>query len=95
MYWAIGALAAFFGLLHVSSAFYDISWGIKVWIIMRLSISMSLQNMTLPLTILAILSFFGGFLGIPGASAISNFLAPVFGEHGHIETLWGRSRRTP
>jgi NADH-quinone oxidoreductase subunit L len=41
--------------------------------------------MTLPLTVLAILSFFGGFLGIPGASAISNFLSPVFGEHGHAE----------
>ena len=41
--------------------------------------------MTLPLTVLAGLSVVGGFLGIPGASAISNFLAPVFGEHGHTE----------
>ena len=40
---------------------------------MRLNISMSLQNMTLPLTVLAGLSVVGGFLGIPGASAISNF----------------------
>ena len=31
------------------------------------------------------LSFFGGFLGIPGASAISSFLSPVFGEHVHAE----------
>lgn len=39
--------------------------------------------MTLPLQILAGLSFFGGFLGIPGASAVSHFLSPVFGGHGH------------
>lgn len=41
--------------------------------------------MTFPLTVLAGLSFFGGFLGIPGASAMNQFLAPVFGGHAHAE----------
>ena len=42
--------------------------------------------MTVPLKILAVLALLGGFLGIPGASAINGFLSPVFGEHGHVET---------
>ena len=81
--WGTGSL--FYGLLHVSFAFMTFHGESRVDHHVAEHIHESPKNMTLPLTILAILSFFGGFLGIPGASAISNFLSPVFGEHGHTE----------
>lgn len=39
-----------------------------------------------PLVILALLSVFGGFVGVPGHSAIGQFLAPVFSNGGSAES---------
>ena len=41
--------------------------------------------MLLPLCVLAVLSFAGGWIGIPGHSAIEHFLDPVFGFDGGVE----------
>jgi NADH-quinone oxidoreductase subunit L len=38
---------------------------------------------TLPLIILAILSFFGGIISLPGHSWLNEFLAPIFSESSH------------
>jgi len=86
IYWAIGALAAFFTAFYMFRLLFMTFHGeSRVDHHVAEHLHESPKNMTLPLTVLAILSFFGGFLGIPGASAISRFLSPVFGEHGHAE----------
>ena len=85
-YWAIGALAAFFTAFYMFRLLFMTFHGeSRVDHHAAEHLHESPKNMTLPLTVLAGLSVVGGFLGIPGASAISNFLAPVFGEHGHTE----------
>lgn len=46
------------------------------------------KSMTIPLIILAVLSFFGGFVGlplIPGLNKFHDFLGPVFGQHAAAE----------
>lgn len=86
IYWSIGALAAFFTAFYMFRLLFMTFHGeSRVDHHAAEHLHESPGNMTLPLTILAGLSFFGGFLGIPGASAISRFLSPVFGEHGHTE----------
>lgn len=86
IYWSMGALAAFFTAFYMFRLLFMTFHGKS-----RLDhhaaehLHESPRNMTLPLTVLAGLSFFGGFLGIPGASAISHFLSPVLGGHGHTE----------
>lgn len=86
IYWSIGALAAFFTAFYMFRLLFMTFHGKK-----RLDhhaaehLHESPRNMTLPLTVLAGLSLFGGFLGIPGASAINRFLSPVLGGHGHTE----------
>ena len=86
LYWAIGALAAFFTAFYMFRLLFMTFHGeSRVDHHAAEHLHESPKNMTLPLTALAGLSFVGGFLGIPGASAISNFLSPVFGEHAHTE----------
>lgn len=85
IYWSIGALAAFFTAFYMFRLLFMTFHGES-----RLDhhaaehLHESPRNMTLPLTVLAGLSFFGGFLGIPGASAINHFLSPVLGGHTEI-----------
>ncbi len=86
IYWSIGALAAFFTAFYMFRLLFMTFHGeSRVDHHTAEHLHESPGNMTLPLIILAGLSFFGGFLGIPGASAIGNFLSPVFGEYGHTE----------
>jgi len=86
LYWAIGALAAFFTAFYMFRLLFMTFHGeSRVDHHAAEHLHESPKNMTLPLTALAGLSFVGGFLGIPGASAISKFLSPVFGEHAHTE----------
>ncbi|MBI2470507.1 MAG: NADH-quinone oxidoreductase subunit L [Planctomycetes bacterium] len=86
IYWTIGALAAFFTAFYMFRLLFMTFHGeSRVDHHVAEHIHESPKNMTLPLTVLAILSFFGGFLGIPGASAINGFLSPVFGGHEHAE----------
>ncbi|MBU6391950.1 MAG: NADH-quinone oxidoreductase subunit L, partial [Planctomycetes bacterium] len=86
IYWTIGAFAAFLTAFYMFRLIFMTFHGeSRVDHHTAEHLHESPKNMTLPLTVLAILSFFGGFLGIPGASAISRFLSPVFGEHGHAE----------
>lgn len=85
-YWMIGAFAAFLTAFYMFRLLFMTFHGeSRVDHHVMEHLHESPKNMTLPLTVLAGLSFFGGFLGIPGASAITRFLAPVFGEHGHTE----------
>lgn len=86
IYWTLGAFAAFLTAFYMFRLLFMTFHGeSRVDHHAMEHLHESPRNMTLPLTILAVLSLFGGFLGIPGASAISNFLAPVFGGHGHTE----------
>ena len=86
IYWLIAALAAFFTAFYMFRLLFMTFHGeSRLDHHVKDHLHESPKNMTLPLTVLAGLSFVGGFLGIPGASAISNFLSPVFGEHGHAE----------
>lgn len=87
IYWSLGAIAALLTAFYMFRLLFMTFHGES-----RVShhamehLHESPKNMTLPLTVLAGLSFFGGFLGIPGANALSCFLAPVLGGHGHTET---------
>ncbi len=87
IYWSLGAIAALLTAFYMFRLLFMTFHGES-----RVShhamehLHESPKNMTLPLTVLAGLSFFGGFLGIPGANALSCFLAPVLGGHGHAET---------
>ncbi|HHT9129973.1 MAG TPA: NADH-quinone oxidoreductase subunit L [Candidatus Brocadiaceae bacterium] len=86
IYWTIGAFAAFLTAFYMFRLLFLTFHGeSRVDHHTAEHIHESPKSMTLPLQILAGLSFFGGFLGIPGASAINHFLAPVFGGHGHVE----------
>jgi len=86
LYWSIGALAAFFTAFYMFRLFFMTFHGeSRVDHHAAEHLHESPKNMTVPLAVLAGLSFVGGFLGIPGASAITHFLAPVFGEHDHTE----------
>ncbi len=83
-FWSVAALAAFFTAFYMFRLLFMTFHGeSRVDHHVAEHLHESPKNMTIPLMILAILSFFGGFLGIPGASAINSFLSPVFGEHGH------------
>lgn len=85
-YWAIGALAALFTAFYMFRLLFMTFHGeSRVDHHVAEHLHESPKNMTTPLTVLAMLSIFGGFLGIPGASAINTFLSPVFGDHGHAE----------
>lgn len=87
IYWMIGAFAAFLTAFYMFRLLFMTFHGeSRVDHHAMEHLHESPKNMTLPLMILAGLSFFGGFLGIPGASAITGFLSPVFGEHGHAES---------
>ncbi|MEK6737389.1 MAG: NADH-quinone oxidoreductase subunit L, partial [Planctomycetota bacterium] len=87
IYWAVGALAALFTAFYMFRLLIVTFHGkSRVDHHVMEHLHESPKNMTVPLKILAVLALLGGFLGIPGASAISSFLSPVFGEHGHIET---------
>ncbi len=86
IYWLIAAIAAFFTAFYMFRLLFMTFHGeSRVDHHVAEHIHESPRNMTIPLMILAGLSFVGGFLGIPGASAINNFLAPVFGGHPHTE----------
>ncbi|MEP9411050.1 MAG: NADH-quinone oxidoreductase subunit L [Candidatus Brocadia sp.] len=86
VYWMLGAFAAFLTAFYMFRLLFMTFHGTsRVEHHVMEHLHESPRNMTLPLTILAVLSFIGGFLGIPGASLINNFLAPVFGGHGHTE----------
>jgi NADH-quinone oxidoreductase subunit L len=86
IYWSIASLAALFTAFYMFRLLFMTFHGKS-----RANhhaaehLHESPKTMTLPLAILAGLSFVGGFLGIPGASAINNFLAPVFSSHSHTE----------
>ncbi len=86
IYWAIGALAAFFTAFYMFRLFFMTFHGqSRVDHHAMEHLHESPGNMTFPLMVLAVLSFVGGFLGLPGASALEHFLSPVFGAHGHSE----------
>ena len=86
IYWSIASLAALFTAFYMFRLLFMTFHGkSRVDHHAAEHLHESPKNMTLPLTILAGLSFVGGFLGIPGASAINNFLAPVFSSHIHTE----------
>ncbi len=86
IYWSIGALAAFFTAFYMFRLlFITFHGGSRVEPHIAEHIHESPKSITFPLTVLAGLSFVGGFLGLPGASAISHFLAPVFGGHSHAD----------
>lgn len=86
IYWSIAALAAFFTAFYMFRLFFMTFHGkSRADHHVMEHIHESPGNMTVPLMILAGLSFCGGFLGLPGASAIDSFLSPVFGGHGHAE----------
>ena len=87
IYWAVGALAALFTAFYMFRLLIMTFHGkSRVDHHVMEHLHESPKNMTVPLKILAVLALLGGFLGIPGASAINGFLSPVFGEHGHVET---------
>ncbi|MBF8276316.1 MAG: nuoL 1 [Candidatus Brocadiaceae bacterium] len=87
IYWAVGALAALFTAFYMFRLLIMTFHGkSRVDHHAMEHLHESPKNMTVPLKILAVLALLGGFLGIPGASAINGFLSPVFGEHGHVET---------
>lgn len=86
IYWALGAIAALLTAFYMFRLLFMTFHGeSRVDHHVMEHLHESPKNMTFPLTVLAGLSFFGGFLGIPGASALGNFLAPVLGGHGHAE----------
>ncbi|MDN3512904.1 MAG: NADH-quinone oxidoreductase subunit L [Candidatus Brocadia sp.] len=86
VYWAIGAFAALLTAFYMFRLLFLTFHGeSRVEHHAMEHLHESPKNMTFPLTVLAGLSFFGGFLGIPGASAMNQFLAPVFGGHAHAE----------
>lgn len=86
IYWTIGAFAAFLTAFYMFRLLFMTFHGAsRVEHHAMEHIHESPGNMTFPLIVLAGLSFVGGFLGIPGASVINSFLAPVFGGHGHTE----------
>src|SRR3989338_6055087 len=86
IYWSIASLAALFTAFYMFRLLFMTFHGkSRVDHHAAEHLHESPKNMTLPLTILAGLSFVGGFMGIPGASAINNFLAPVFSSHSHTE----------
>ncbi|MFO0793933.1 MAG: NADH-quinone oxidoreductase subunit L [Candidatus Brocadiaceae bacterium] len=86
IYWSIAALAAFFTAFYMFRLLFMTFHGkSRVDHHVMEHLHESPGNMTVPLMILAGLSFCGGFLGLPGASAIDRFLSPVFGGHGHVE----------
>ncbi|OOP57353.1 MAG: NADH-quinone oxidoreductase subunit L [Candidatus Brocadia carolinensis] len=86
IYWSIGAIAALFTAFYMFRLLFMTFYGeSRVDHHTMEHLHESPGNMTLPLIALAGLSFVGGFLGIPGASAINHFLSPVFGGHTHAE----------
>ena len=44
---------------------------------------------TIPLIILALLSFFGGIISLPGHSWLNHYLAPLFSQSGHAAHILG------
>lgn len=88
IYWLLGSFAAFLTAFYMFRLLFMTFHGTsRVEHHVMEHLHESPRSMTLPLTILAVFSLFGGFLGIPGASAINNFLVPVFGGHGHTEVI--------
>ncbi|MBM4053807.1 MAG: NADH-quinone oxidoreductase subunit L [Planctomycetes bacterium] len=86
IYWAIGAVAAFLTAFYMFRLLFMTFHGeSRVDHHVKEHLHESPRNMTVPLMILAGLSIVGGFLGLPGASALNHFLSPVFGGHGHNE----------
>ncbi len=49
---------------------------------------------TLPLIILAILSFFGGMISLPGHSWLNEYLSPIFSKVAHEEHTFGTTEYT-
>jgi len=87
IYWLIGASAAFLTAFYMFRLLFMTFYGeSRVDHHAMEHLHESPGNMTMPLVILAGLSFVGGFFGLPGASAINKFLSPVFGAHGHSGT---------
>ena len=93
-FWLAGAVGALLTAFYMFRLLFKTFYG-------RCNLSMEEQRnlhespatMTLPLKVLAVLSFIGGWVGIPiisGANIFDGFLAPVFGGAGeaHHEVLF-------
>lgn len=76
--WFIGSLASVFTAFYMFRLLYLTFFGsFRGTEEEKHHIHESPKTMTIPLIVLAILSIFGGLLGIPGYSWISEYLAPV------------------
>ncbi len=84
-FWAIGAVAAFMTAFYMFRlVFMTFSGKSRMDKHVEEHVHESPSNMVIPLMVLALLSLVGGFVGLPGLSAISKFLSPVFSSgHGH------------
>ncbi len=83
--WAVGLATAFLTAVYIFRALFVAFWGKprdkKAWD----HAHESPRIMTVPLVILAVLSFAGGYIGLPHLSLVEGWLEPVFhaSEAGH------------
>ncbi|MDR4508992.1 MAG: NADH-quinone oxidoreductase subunit L [Candidatus Brocadiaceae bacterium] len=83
LYWSVGAFAALLTAFYMFRLLFMTFHGeSRVDPHVKEHLHESPGNMTFPLIILAGLSTLGGFLGMPGANLINNFLGPVMNIHG-------------
>lgn len=79
LYWFIGALAAFMTSFYMFRLLFMTFYGkSRMDKHVEEHVHESPKSMVTPLMILALLSLVGGFVGLPGLSAINKFLSPVF-----------------
>ncbi|MEI6124177.1 MAG: NADH-quinone oxidoreductase subunit L [Bacteroidota bacterium] len=83
--WIVGVLIALLTTIYIFRLLFIVFWGKLSYAIQpEIRIHESPKSMTIPMIALAILSLFGGFIGIPiifgGRNAIVDFLNPVFSQ---------------
>jgi NADH-quinone oxidoreductase subunit L len=83
--WFVGALTALLTAFYMTRLTCLTFFGKERFDAHKVHPHESPALMTIPLIVLAGLSIFGGFLGIPHNSVLEHWLEPVFGAH-HIDT---------
>jgi len=88
--WVIGSIAsimtAFYMFRLIYLTFFNSFRGTEA---QKHHLHESPSLITLPLIILAILSFFGGMISLPGHSWLNDYLSPIFSKVAHEEHAFG------
>ncbi len=80
--WGVGLFTALLTAFYIFRVVFVAFWG-ESRVDEKIHVHESPPVMTRPLVILAVLSFVGGYVGLPHLSLVDSFLGPVFEGTGH------------